>query len=763
MIKYDLHLLGWHAFQQLCLNICREILGQTVTSFLDTNDAGKDGAFSGKWVQKDGEDLKGNFVIQCKFTNRQGHNLILSELADEFKKIEKLVKDGRCDCYVLITNAGITGKFEGQFYKKLGSLGVKTYRVFGSTWIFDQISENKRLRLFVPRVYGLGDLSQILDERAYSQAKQLLTSMWDDLSKVVMTSAYHKAAKALSDHGFVLIIGEAAAGKTTIASLLAIAAVDQWGLSTLKLDNPDQVMKHWNPDDPNQFYWIDDVFGVTQYESGLVSNWNHILVQVRSMLKQGIKIVMTSRDYIYSRARVDLKDGAFPLFNESQVVIDVHKLKQEEKEQILYNHLKLGHQPLSFIKEVKPFLPAIALHKRFIPETARRLAEPAFTKGLYMWEHSLLEFVNRQESFLEEVLHSLDKHSKASLALIYMNGGQLPSPVVLAKEELNAVSRQGSDPGSCLAALEAMNNSLVQYAFIDDNAIWRFKHPTIGDAYAKIVAKSPEQLEIYLQGTPIEKILDQVTCGNVGLENAVVVPKTMFSVLQERMVEYKRSDRFKDSYMSGWDAKRKVFTFLARRSSKEFLKLYLNKNPELFGQILKPTMSFYFSDEIELVTKLNEVGLLPEEHRKTFVDYIAHFTITGDDLYLLKNEELQGVFTEAEMQEVKEKVKLDLLPKLNEVRWKREGEFRESNRDTPEEHMEEFLEKMKILLNEFEEEVPIVKKVEEEISKAKQWVEENNFEEPESRPDRVLDTSEAPVTTTTTRSIFDDVDQVRDS
>jgi hypothetical protein len=77
--------------------------------------------------------------------------------------------------------------------------------------------------------------------------------------------------------------------------------------------------------------------------------------------------------------------------------------------------------------------------------------------------------------------------------------------------------------------------------------------------------------------------------------------------------------------------------------------------------------------------------------------------------------------------------------------------------------MEEFLEKMKILLNEFEEEVPIVKKVEEEISKAKQWVEENNFEEPESRPDRVLDTSEAPVTTTTTRSIFDDVDQVRDS
>jgi hypothetical protein len=27
---YDLHILGWHSFQQLCLTITREILGQTV-------------------------------------------------------------------------------------------------------------------------------------------------------------------------------------------------------------------------------------------------------------------------------------------------------------------------------------------------------------------------------------------------------------------------------------------------------------------------------------------------------------------------------------------------------------------------------------------------------------------------------------------------------------------------------------------------------------------------------------------------------------
>jgi hypothetical protein len=126
--------------------------------------------------------------------------------------------------------------------------------------------------------------------------------------------------------------------------MLAMAAVDQWSASMLKLDDPAKVVERWNPDEPSQFFGLDDAFGVTQYEAMLVHGWNHILPQVRSMLKKGSKIVMTSRDYIYNRARNDLNDSAFPLLKESQVVIDVHDLSADEKRQILYNHLKLGRR-----------------------------------------------------------------------------------------------------------------------------------------------------------------------------------------------------------------------------------------------------------------------------------------------------------------------------------------------------------------------------------------------------------------------------------
>ena len=72
---YDLQSLGWHSFQQLCLAVVREVLGQTVESFLDSNDGGRDGAFTGTWTPQGGETLCGRFVIQCKFTTKKESNL----------------------------------------------------------------------------------------------------------------------------------------------------------------------------------------------------------------------------------------------------------------------------------------------------------------------------------------------------------------------------------------------------------------------------------------------------------------------------------------------------------------------------------------------------------------------------------------------------------------------------------------------------------------------------------------------------------------
>src|SRR5262245_41545944 len=107
---YELHTLGWNSFQQLCLTIAKETLGQTVESFLDSNDGGRDGAFVGQWIPTENETLSGQFVIQCKFTGKRDGVLRRSDVADEVSKVDRLVKAGRCDSYLLLTNAGVSGK-----------------------------------------------------------------------------------------------------------------------------------------------------------------------------------------------------------------------------------------------------------------------------------------------------------------------------------------------------------------------------------------------------------------------------------------------------------------------------------------------------------------------------------------------------------------------------------------------------------------------------------------------------------------------------
>lgn len=752
---YELHRLGWNSFQQLCQTICHEVFGQTVESFLDSNDAGKDGAFAGTWTPAPGEVYSGRFVIQCKFTANAGHNLKPSDIKDEIEKVRKLVTAGQCDVYVLMTNAGVSGVQATKIKALLVQAGVAQVLIFGSTWINQQVREKKNLRMHVPRLYGLGDLSEILDERAYAQARAVLESMREDLAKVVITASYGKAVEALNEHGFVMLIGEPAAGKTTIASMLAMAAADKWGSSVLKLNDPAKVEDRWNPDEPSQFFWVDDAFGIMQYESSLAHSWNHILPQVKTMLRQGGKIVMTSRDYIYKRARRDLKESAFPLFNESQVVIDVHDLSLQEKQQILYNHLKLGTQPPTFRAEIKEHLPSVAAHPRFIPEIARRLADPTFTKRLYLTEHHLGQFVQKREQLLQEVLDGLDKDSMAALALIYMKKDHLESPISLQGTEEDALRRLGSSLGKCITALESLNGSLVLHQQTDAESVWRFKHPTIGDAFASALARSPDLLGIFLLGSATENLIEQVTCGNVGIEQAVTVPRQLYPQMITRLSEFTASGQYKSHHLAIWGAKWSLHSFLTRRCSKEFLAMYLEANPEILHKVCSPGLRLSFSSEVGLALRLHEFGLLPEENRETFVKAVSAYAISGEDLYALDDEGIRSVFTDDEFEALIASVRAELLPRLGRVRETEQGGYRAD--EPPDEYMEHIFERFKTLKEKFGEDAEAVRIIDREIDLAKDWIIDNDRERPDRAP-RSLGTAGPIDKPHGSRSIFDDVD-----
>lgn len=763
MVTYDLHKLGWHSFQQLCLTISREVLGQTVQAFLDSKDGGRDGAFAGTWAPQKGEDLKGRFVIQCKFSAKGDKTLKFSDIEDELEKAKKLVKQKRCDCYLLLTNFAVSGVQESKIEEAFRSTGVKQFRCFGPSWINQQIRERKRLRMLVPRVYGLGDLSEILDGRAYSQALALLDSMREDLSKVVLTGVYSRAIKALEEHGFVLLLGEPASGKTTVAAMLAMAAIDQWGVSTLKLETSHQTIERWNPEDPRQFFWVDDAFGVTQFELPLVLDWNRIFPKVKAMINAGARVVLTSRDYIYKRAKQSLKESAFPLMRESQVVIDVRDITTEERRQILYNHIKLGTQPRSFRTAIKPYLEYVASRHRFAPETARRLGNPLFTRDLNISQTSLTEFVDGQEQLLQEVIQGLDKHSQAALALIFMRNGSVESPINLRSSELSALVRMGTDLGEVISAMNAMQDSLTVHVREEGRAIWMFKHPTVGDAYASIVLTNSELMDIYLEGAPPEKLLSIVTCGDVGLEGAVIVPRSLYESVEKKISAFAERQPDQD-WTQRWERKRDIDRFLAGRCDRAFVELYLLKHPKVLERVSSPGLRLEAVSEVGLALKLFELKLLPEQHRARFVQTVSEHAVNGDDGYVFVSREIRKMFTRQEMKDLKARLRDELIPNLKNARQNWESNFPDD--EDPESYIQPYSDLLSALEREFPSDSEVKKAVIEETISVRSWIDktQQDMAERGDRRDYEPDYDEgdyrrtADASTASARSVFDDID-----
>ena len=228
-MSFDLHSLGWKGFQDLCASVLSVVLGQTFEIMSAGADGGRDGAFNGTWAPQQSESLSGSFTVQCKHSSRPGASLRMADIEGDIRNAKLLQQQGIADVYILLTNMKVTQSMSARIKDRLHrEANIESVLILGSEWISQKILEDDRLRMLVPRIYGLGDLSQILDERAYKQARKLLLSLQDDLRRFVRTHAYERAVKALEEFGFVCLIGEPACGKTTIAHTLALAAADRW-------------------------------------------------------------------------------------------------------------------------------------------------------------------------------------------------------------------------------------------------------------------------------------------------------------------------------------------------------------------------------------------------------------------------------------------------------------------------------------------------------------------------------------------------------
>lgn len=754
MISYDLHKLGWRAFQDLSAVVLQHVLGQTFHTFADSNDGGRDGAFYGGWLASNLEAAAtlpnsltdaAAVVAQCKFSASGVGTLPPSALKDELIKAKKLHDEGLCDAYILITNLRVSGKTEGWLRSELADRGIDHAMVLDGSWICQQIATRPVLRRYVPRVYGLGDLSQILDERRLAQAEVLLANLGQDLSTFVPTAAYRQAADALANHGFTILLGAPAAGKSTIAATLSAAALDEWGYSVRRVDSAAELIESWNPHEPDQLFWVDDAFGAIQHDQQLTDQWSRRLDQVMTAIRHGARIILTSRDYIYRQARPHLKEYAYPLLREQAVVVDIEQLSEEERRQILYNHLRAGDQPETVLKKWRPYLQAVAASRAFQPELARRLGRKAFTSQI---QHGgqLLYYIQHPLDFLTDVLNQLEPAARAALACVYLSGDGLPAPVRLSDQNAETVTLLGATTPEVMQAFGHLNETfLTPLTDAHGDVKWHFRHPTIREGFAAAIAADPNAVHIVLNGLTDDELVKQVDCGGTEAGTLITVPAHLYPDVVARTPLAPALSN--DTWYSP------LASFLNHRTSDDFLSLWASRNAETLPGLLKFEPYMSASWRPTLLARLHVARILPNDLRERAVELLERHAVEEFEATWL-DPDIVNLFTEAERQALLDRFTEEALPRIDYlIDESADGYFEDVG---PAERYEHARETVTAYLEAFEKDMRDTRRLNEALSDIEYKVAqaEQSFE---SKTSDSFAPTKHPATAPTRRNQFDDV------
>jgi hypothetical protein len=595
--------LGWSSFQDLAIAVCEDILNTQANTFSPTRDMGIDGIVE----PIRGRGTEDSVVIQAKHTS-VFELLSKPTLLREMEKLVELSANFPISTYILVTNYRVGLSLRVAFSQHLQALGIKRGLIIGRENIVRRIRKSPKLRGMVPRLYGIGDLSQIIDERRIAQSSAILSTLRYELDKFVTTESYRLSIGALREHNILILLGDPAVGKSTIARCLAMAAIDEFSCAPVILNSFDEIANHWNPDDEKRLFWIDDAFGSTQLDQIATESFNKNLTFLNAAIKQGNKIILTSRSYIWNLSRSFTKIESLSNYISARVEIDVKQFTEFERAQIVYNHLQFGDQAADWIQRFRGFLPSVVRHRNFKPEVARRLGTNVFTGQLRPLASDVDQFVKNPAAFLEGTIQGFDDATKGALSAVLMAGGALASPIETNEAVTTACRLFSCKAGEIARRLRALEGPFFRLEDGDDgDQYWRFSHPTIGEATATVATSSPELLDVYLDGAPVRRMIREVCCVGRHVQGAIIkVGKSRFTKLAERLKTLEAGD---------YD----LILFLAWRSTRDFRQTFFDGNtvrplaPHFSGRMLlnRPC--------IELISLLLGDGLCSDELRHEFI------------------------------------------------------------------------------------------------------------------------------------------------
>jgi hypothetical protein len=232
------------------------------------------------------------------------------------------------------------------------------------------------------------------------------------------------------------------------------------------------------------------------------------------------------------------------------------------------------------------------------------------------------------------------------------------------------IDRIGATAAGAARALDALTGDfLTRSTATTEGECLGFRHPTLWEGFAVWLSTQHHLMPLVLAGLDDRQLVERINCQTAASgyrEGELLrVPPSLYATVAERVArevrslrEAFRSSTIESPYQLWWG----TLSFLSRWCSDDFLKTYLEFDPELPRYLARRLNSYLvLSSETAVLARLHTAGLLPGQVRQEAIDELRTLAVETPDAEWLRTGDWSTLLTEPEKSELLDEIRDELL------------------------------------------------------------------------------------------------------